>query len=235
MIGKVIAVGWAIVLMTLWPLSSLALKKEMARQLANRMELYRGAVASEVLLGLATLAADFAGPRAGVMTFWKSLPSLSFALWTLGTAIACAAAWGGMILEARRHPRHSDRMVLEMLPRTPSERRAFLGVSALAGLSEEYVVRGFCLGTIAWASGSMAAAYVLTTLAFGLGHLYQGWTGAARATVLGAILGIPVVATGTLIPSIVAHAATDMISGRWTPGLLGEGSKGQTPSAPAAG
>jgi membrane protease YdiL (CAAX protease family) len=125
-----------------------------------------------------------------------------------------------MVFEAKRRPERSDAVVLNMLPRTRREMAAFAGVSLLAGFSEEYLLRGYSLGVVALVTGSMPLAAGATTLSFGLAHLYQGPRGAARATALGAVLVIPVVATGSLVPSIVAHAAIDLISGRWTLSLL---------------
>jgi membrane protease YdiL (CAAX protease family) len=220
-IGRILELVWVAALLVGWPLSSLAVKKQLESGPVPRMSVYVSAALSEVLMAALTLAADLAGSHTGVQALRKMLPFSALLLWTLGTVATCVVAWAAMLAEARVRPRSSDRVVFEMLPRTRAERRAFFGVSLLAGLGEEYVVRGFCLGVIALLSGSLAAAYVVTTVAFGLGHLYQGRSGAMRAMVLGAILAVPVVATGSLLPSIIAHAATDIISGRWTLRFLG--------------
>jgi membrane protease YdiL (CAAX protease family) len=54
---------------------------------------------------------------------------------------------------------------------------------------------------------------------FGIMHAYQDVGGAARAAILGAVLAVPVVLTGSIVPAMVAHAAIDLTSGlllaRW--------------------
>jgi len=53
-------------------------------------------------------------------------------------------------------------------------------------------------------------------LGFGFSHGYQSPAGIVRATLLGAVLGVPVIATGALGPSIIAHTGVDLLSGLYT-------------------
>ena len=48
---------------------------------------------------------------------------------------------------------------------------------------------------------------------FGAGHSYQGKKGAIRATLVGAVLSLFVVATGWLVPAMIIHALVDASSG----------------------
>jgi hypothetical protein len=224
--GGIAQLAWAVMLLVGWPISSLSTKKHLAGGLLSRMELYANAAASGVLMAAVTLGFDLVGGHTGIAAVRKALPFSTLLFWTLGTVAACVGAWAAMVIEARAHPRPGDRLVFDMLPRSPAEHRVFLGISVIAGVSEEYVMRGFCFGVVAFATGSLAAGYLLTTISFGLAHLYQGKSGALRAMGLGAILGIPVVVTGSVLPSIVAHTVTDVVSGRWTLRLLGPGSAG---------
>jgi membrane protease YdiL (CAAX protease family) len=216
MIWRTLELVWAIVMLVGLPLSARSLGRLLRETPVGRMDMYRSSVLSEVVLLAPTLLLDLAGDRAGIHLLLAGLPATRLLFWTLGTVAACLVVWVAMLLEAKAHPSDSDQVVLGMLPRTRREFTAFFGVSLAAGFAEEYLLRGYCLGLLALTTGSMLLAVAVTTLSFGLAHLYQGPRGAARATVLGLVLAIPVVATGSLLPSIIAHAATDAASGRWT-------------------
>lgn len=220
MIWRILELVWAAVMLIGLPLSARSLGRLLRETPVERMEMYRSSVLSHVVLLVPTLLLDWAGDRAGIHLLLAGVPAMRLLFWTLGTVAACLALWVVMLFEARTRPRNSDQVVLGLLPRTRRELTAFFGVSLAAGFAEEYLLRGFCLGLLALATGSMVLAVVVTTLSFGLAHLYQGPRGAARATALGLVLAIPVVATGSLVPSIIAHAVTDAVSGRWTLGFL---------------
>ncbi len=217
---RILELVWASAVLVGLPLSSRSLGRRLREAPVERMGMYASAVLSHFLLLAPTLLFDLKGDRAGIHLLLGSLPLPRFILWTLGTLAVCVAMWGAMLLESKMHPEISDAVVLSMLPRTRREMAAFSGVSLTAGFAEEYLLRGFCLGVLAHWTGSMWLAAAVTTLSFGLAHLYQGPRGAVRATVLGAVLAIPVVVTGSLGPSMIAHAATDLVSGRWTLRIL---------------
>lgn len=220
MIWRILELVWAATILVGLPLSARSLGRLLREEPVARMDMYRSTVLSHLVLVVPTLLFDFGGDRAGIRLFLTALPWSRFLVWTLGTVAACIVVWLAMLLEARAHPRDSDKVVLDLLPRTRKEFTAFFGVALAAGLAEEYLWRGFCLGLLVLVTGSMTLAVVVTTLSFGLAHLYQGPRGAVRAAVLGLVLAIPVAATGSLAPSIIAHAAMDVVSGRWSLGIL---------------
>ena len=67
-----------------------------------------------------------------------------------------------------------------------------------------------------------AWAFVVATLVFGVGHAYQGVSGIAKTTLIGAILAALTYASGTLLPAIVLHVAVDAINGNLAYNLLRE-------------
>ena len=99
-----------------------------------------------------------------------------------------------------------------LLPRTPRERRWYTGVAITAGVCEEVLYRGLLLvvatllapGLPQWLLALAVAA------AFGLAHVYQGPAGVAVTTTMGAVLGLLVVATGSLLPAVLLHVAADL-------------------------
>lgn len=103
--------------------------------------------------------------------------------------------------------------VLALMPRTSRERTAFGLLSVFAGVGEEIAFRGFALLLVAAWTQSLWVAVLWTSLAFGWIHGYQGGVGRLRATLLGAVLALPVVLSWGLWPSILAHTWIDWIGG----------------------
>jgi hypothetical protein len=219
-IWRILEIVWAGGVLIGLPISSWALGRRLREASVERMDMYLSAVLSHVVLVAPALLFDLKGDRAGIHLLFGALTWPRLLLWTLGTLGSCVAMWMAMLLESKMRPGVSDEVVLAMLPRTRREMAVFSGVSLTAGFAEEYLLRGFCLAMVALVTGSMWLGAAVTTVSFGMAHIYQGPRGAARATVLGAVLAIPVVMTGSLVPSIVGHAATDLVSGRWTLSIL---------------
>jgi hypothetical protein len=59
----------------------------------------------------------------------------------------------------------------------------------------------------------MWAGMLIALASFALMHGYKSAAGIVRSGLMGAVVAIPVLATGTLLPSIVAHALQDVIAG----------------------
>jgi membrane protease YdiL (CAAX protease family) len=87
------------------------------------------------------------------------------------------------------------------------------------GLWEELVFRGFLLGRLRGALSAGVApgserrrdfvAAAVLSLLFGLGHAYQGLLGVLQTTLLGFVLSLLVLWSGSLWPAVVAHATID--------------------------
>jgi membrane protease YdiL (CAAX protease family) len=100
-----------------------------------------------------------------------------------------------------------------MLPRSREELDLFSWLGVTAGIVEEFICRGYML----WYFASFMnwwLALVVSSLIFGIGHLYQGASGVAKTTAVGLILGALYRASGALWASMVVHAAIDVLSGR---------------------
>ena len=80
----------------------------------------------------------------------------------------------------------------------------------LPGMSEELLFRGVMLPAI----GLNAWGMLISSLCFGVLHFSgtQQWSYIIWATVVGAMLGVSVLATGNLLVPIVAHIVTNLIS-----------------------
>lgn len=112
----------------------------------------------------------------------------------------------------KKKARDSLGSLSKYLPQTGLELRNFYGVSLTAGIVEEIVYRGFVL----WYLGQLMplwAAVVVSSVAFGLGHGYQGANGILRTGLVGLAFGIFYVVTGSIWLPIIAHVLLDAIQG----------------------
>ena len=99
-----------------------------------------------------------------------------------------------------------------LLPSTGEERRWWWLVSVTAGICEEVVYRGFLLHYfhVAPLPLNLIGALGVSSLIFGVGHLYQGIAGAVQTVVIGFVLAVMFVMTGNLLLPIVVHAVVDL-------------------------
>lgn len=150
---------------------------------------------------------------------WRAGEPAVLAGWTVATAAAgMAAVWLvsrlGRALGARESP-----LVRLLIPTTRAGRGSFVLLSAAAGVFEEYVFRGFILWGLAGWTGSVWLAAALAGVSFGVAHGYQRLVGIARASILGLVLAVPVIRTGSLFPAMVAHFWINAVIGlggwRW--------------------
>lgn len=99
-----------------------------------------------------------------------------------------------------------------LMPESRTENRLYAGVAISAGIAEEALYRGFLTFVLVnWfpALGIWPAILISAAL-FGLGHLYQGISGMVRTFVLGLILSLIYLATGTLWLCIIIHILIDL-------------------------
>ena len=102
--------------------------------------------------------------------------------------------------------------LMHFLPLTRHHLRAFFAISITAGIVEEIVYRGFVLWYLAQFM-PLWAAVVVSSVAFGLGHSYQGASGALRCGLIGLVFAIFYIVTGSIWLPIIAHAVLDILQG----------------------
>ena len=99
------------------------------------------------------------------------------------------------------------------IPVTTAETVAFCVLLApSAGICEEILFRGFAITRLQSLTRSAWVAVLITSAAFALAHLYQGWIGPVRTGLGGLAFGTGFVATGSLLPAMVAHTLLNMAS-----------------------
>jgi len=111
--------------------------------------------------------------------------------------------------------------VAEFLPRTGREAALFRALSVTAGTCEEIMYRGYLIWYLAAFLGPWPAA-ILSGVAFGLVHIYQGVSGALKTGTIGLVTGLLYVGTGSLLWPMILHAAVDLSGGAIAYDVLGE-------------
>ena len=136
----------------------------------------------------------------------RQIPGLAAAL----VLITAVYRFGGQGM--RRALAVQLRPVAALLPRTPAERRFFALLAVTAGICEEVLYRGFGLAALRWAAPGLTnpGLIVITAVAFGLAHLYQGPPGVVLTGLVGAYLAWIAIATGSLLPVMLLHALLDL-------------------------
>ena len=185
-----------------------AIRPDEVREL-RRLDVYFSSVVLIVGIGgLAWWGGSASGFEAADMGL-VGVDAVAGVLWTVGVVLVAIG-----VLAIGRALRWRETPLLELLlPRSGVERAAFVLLSIAAGVFEELAFRGFLIPALRMVTDSTVLAVVLSSVAFGMMHGYQSIGGAARAATLGAVLAVPFLATGSLIPSMAAHALYDVVVG----------------------
>jgi membrane protease YdiL (CAAX protease family) len=217
MFSRVLSILFALFLVVGVPILSLATARDSQVHRMPRLALYISAAISQWVL---------AGLGLGIF-FLSSLSAFSVGFRTL--APAAALAWAGALvalsvagmrlgffLESRGWWPPEAELVYLLIPQTRNEKFwSVLLLAPTAALCEEFLYRGFLLAQLTQWLRSGAWAWVASSVAFGLAHVYQGWNGVVRASLLGALLAWPVIHSGSLYPSMLAHGLIDALAFAW--------------------
>jgi membrane protease YdiL (CAAX protease family) len=105
----------------------------------------------------------------------------------------------------------------KIMPRTPKEILVYAALACTAGISEEFLYRGFVfmafVRMIVNFGPPNGLAAILSSAWFSLAHLYQGRRGIVTTFVVGLIFVSIRIWTGSLIPAVIAHIGIDLVVG----------------------
>lgn len=176
-----------------------------------KMPLYFGTIIGLWVLALLTVGvAVQSGFRFRLLGLHLINPALLL-LWTLAGVLGAAAVV--LLFKALGH--QDSELMQEIVPVTIREKTVFVILSITAGVCEELTFRGFLVAALLVATGSVVLAVLLSSVVFGLMHAHQGTGGALRAACLGMVLCVPLLLTGSVYPSMAAHALADIAGGLW--------------------
>ena len=94
----------------------------------------------------------------------------------------------------------------EAMARSPFGAMALLLVAVAAGGVREEMQRAFLLHRFRNDLGGAATGLAVTSAAFGIGHLVQGWDAVLVTGALGAFWGLLYLTRGSIVAAIVSHA-----------------------------
>ena len=120
-----------------------------------------------------------------------------------------------------------------MLPHTQGELALFRGLAVTAGVCEELLFRGFLIWYLGQYTGVIQAA-LLSSLAFGVGHAYQGPRGILVTALIGAFMSAVYLLSGSLLLPMILHVLMDLHAGWLGYQAFGEPSAGAGGGAPPA-
>jgi membrane protease YdiL (CAAX protease family) len=105
----------------------------------------------------------------------------------------------------------------KIMPRTPAETLVYAALACTAGISEEFLYRGFVfmafVRLVVNFGPPNAIAAILSSAWFSLAHLYQGRRGIITTFVVGLFFASVRIWTGSLIPAVAAHVGIDLVAG----------------------
>lgn len=189
-----------------------AKKRFLAGDLQAKVRLYRAWVGEQAVATLFVLALWRVGGLTG-----QSLGITAPYSWTWNTValvvLTALLVWTAVRLrpKATKIRRRFQDSVGMLFPDSLLERRWFGALSVGAGISEELLFRGFLmyyLGTYV-PHINTAEKVVLTSLVFGLAHIYQGWRRSIETGVGGLLFALLYVLSGSLLLPVVVHALCD--------------------------
>jgi len=193
-------------------------RKVKAGEPADRVKLYRetaiyewvalaALAAAWYFLGRQTADLGFVSP--GGMEFWIGIALLVAAT---GYMVYTLQAVKTMAAEDKAEQIKSLGELAYMLPQNDRDYRSFIGVSITAGIVEEIIYRGFVFWYLAQIM-PMWAVIVVSSVAFGLAHSYQGAGGVMRVTLVGLAFGGLYVLSGSIWLPIIGHVLVDILQG----------------------
>ena len=100
---------------------------------------------------------------------------------------------------------------MQDLMKTPAKALMFAGLVVVAGGIREELQRAFLLRRFERSLGGASVGIVITSLAFGAGHLVQGVDAVIATTLLGAFWGIVYLRRRSVVAPMVSHAGFDLL------------------------
>ncbi len=217
-VGAALATALAVLLVVVQPFRGRQRYQRLLARVATdpraRVDHYRRGITAEwVGVAIVAVIGALTGRRAGSIGL-RAVDSNS-GVWSQVPAILVVLAVGTVLFRRpalRDALRRQARGFLALLPSTREEKLLFVPLAITAGVCEEILFRGFLLAYVAWLwpHATNTQLIVVTSVAFGVAHVYQGALGVVVTGVVGVLLASMVVDGGSLLPAIVVHALIDL-------------------------
>jgi CAAX protease family protein len=207
------------------------LLREPAPRSPERLSLYSSTIAYQWLIA-AVVAWRASSAKVSLADLGVAVSDLPRTAWIAAvlTVLLGLNQWASLRRMARVPNTRSEllfQLAEKIMPRTSTDKIVFAVLACTAGMTEEFLYRGFVFAafahTFAGSAISLLIAAALSSAWFGIGHLYQGKRGVITTFVVGILFASVRIWSGSLIPSISAHAGIDLIAGMCMPSLLPDG------------
>lgn len=100
-----------------------------------------------------------------------------------------------------------------ILPRNAREFFVYASLAVTAGICEEFLYRGFVMAVLARAGFALWTVVLLSSMFFGLAHVYQGRAGFVSTLFVGVVFALARIACDSLIPVMVWHTGVNLVAG----------------------
>ena len=184
---------------------------------AEKLVLYATTIAFQWLLtGLIAWRAVARGLTATELGLAGKPGAGSWLLAICGCATICALQWGNLKRMGKSDSPSAERMRSlgeRLLPRSAVELLPFFALAITAGVCEEFLYRGFAMAALQRAGLGTWLSVLMTSVLFGLAHLYQGRAGIVGTGLVGLLFGSVRALGSTLGPLAVWHAGLDVVAG----------------------
>lgn len=129
----------------------------------------------------------------------------------LFVVVFCASGYLDQILRAAGMSSPSTPTPAFLTARGSAEYALAILLVAVVAVAEEVIFRGYLILRLTEVTGSSAAAIVLSTVIFSLGHGYEGTAGVITVGFMGLAFALVYVWTGSLAAPIVMHFLQDIL------------------------
>jgi uncharacterized protein len=157
-----------------------------------------------------TFPAEFAAVAGAIPTFGIDGDATGFIGGALLGALIGGGVIGGILAARAPEPPPTEQSVMAMMPRNPAETGCTALLSLNAGLGEEIFFRLYLPLLLVAIGMGAGLAFVLAGLLFGFAHLYQGIGGVVVTAVIGAVMAVIYLLSGSLWIAIAVHALIDL-------------------------
>jgi hypothetical protein len=142
---------------------------------------------------------------------WRSLGQLLTDL-GLGVLLLLASTVVASIFGSHQSEGSAEHSISYLLPQTWNEMLMWIALSITAGVCEEVIYRGYLQRQIMALTHSVPAGIVLSAVAFGAAHAYQGLQRASVIAASALLFGLLAQKRGTVRPGMIAHSLQDAIA-----------------------
>jgi membrane protease YdiL (CAAX protease family) len=134
----------------------------------------------------------------------------------VGATLIAGAHWMNLRrMAGSNHPAAEKlrAMAVRLFPRSAAETVLFTVLAVTAGICEEFIFRGFVIAALFRAGLPAWGAVLLSSLMFGVAHLYQGKGGSAGTGILGVLFASVRITFHSIFPVVIWHAVLDIVAG----------------------